>query len=414
MISGDYKPHIAKIHHGFHAELLRVFGKQTSLNRLRRWVLESLTKGESLRVWRYDPQRSCTVLTAPVPSSRLEWLDIARGIGITAVVLVHSMIPMVEFVVTLLSGFAIALFFIMAGLTYNGEKHRSNLRGFAISRGRQLLIPYFSLYTIMMLVFIPLSGVVDTYLTPSEVFFWFLYGAGPPNQATHLWFLPVLFFGLVLFAAIDSATHSISPRVRWPLVVLLPVLAFWITDVFSPMLVPWRVNSILLATSFCIVGYEIRRYRQLNSWCTESKVRDSAVFLILSVVLAVTSQLNGFVNFVMDSFGTNAWFYMITGTSGTIAVFMLSTIFEQLPSVSRAMRYLGAHSQVIYEMHPIFFYLVPASLVLLGWPLEDVGAAFNYFWPVRFVLALGFSIPFALVVSKNRILSLIFTGRRTR
>jgi fucose 4-O-acetylase-like acetyltransferase len=324
------------------------------------------------------------------------------------------MIPMVESVVTLLSGFAIALFFVIAGLTYNGEKHRGNLRGFAISRGRQLLIPYFSLYTIMMLAFIPLAGLVDTYLTPSEVFFWFLYGAGPPDQATHLWFLPVLFFGLVLFAAIDAATHSISPRARWPLVVLLPVLAFWITDVFSPLLVPWRVNSILLATTFCIVGYEIRRYRQLNSWRTKSKVRDSAVFLILSVVLAVTSQLNGFVNFVMDSFGTNAWFYMITGTSGTIAVFMLSTVFEQLPSVSRAMRYLGEHSQVIYEIHPIFFYLVPSSLVLLGWSLADVGAAFNYFWPVRFVLALGFSIPFALIVSKSRILSLIFTGRSMR
>jgi len=351
------------------------------------------------------------VLTTPVNSSRLEWLDIVKGVGIIAVVLVHSMIPMVESVVILLSGFAMALFFIVAGLTYNGDKNRDNLKEFAVSRGRQLLIPYFSLYIIMMLAFIPLAGTIDTYLTPGEVFFWFLYGAGPPNQATHLWFLPVLFFGLVLFAAIESATHSVSPIARWPLVVLLPVLAFWITNVFAPVLVPWRLNSILLATTFCIVGHEIRRYRHLNPWRTGSKARDFAVFLMLSVVLAVTSQLNGFVNFVMDSFGTNAWFYMITGTSGTIAIFMLSTMFEQLPSVSRGMRFLGEYSQVIYEIHPVFFYLVPMSLVLLGWPLADVGAAFNYFWPLRFALGLGLSIPFALIVSRNRILSLIFAGR---
>jgi fucose 4-O-acetylase-like acetyltransferase len=125
------------------------------------------------------------------------------------------MIPMrgeayLEAAVTLLASFAIALFFIMAGMTYNGDKHRSNLKTYAISRGRQLLIPYFVLYIIMIVAFVPLAGSVDTYLTPADVVFWFLYGAGPPGQATHLWFLPVLYFGLLLFIAIESVTHKIN------------------------------------------------------------------------------------------------------------------------------------------------------------------------------------------------------------
>ena len=344
-------------------------------------------------------------------SNRLDWIDNARGIGIFTVVLVHSMIPMrydvyLDAAVMLLAGFAIALFFIMAGMTYNGDKNRNNLKDYAISRGCQLLIPYFALYIIMMILFIPLAGSVDTYLTPADVVFWFLYGAGPPGQATHLWFLPVLFFGLMLFVTIESLTHSYDSRVRWPLVVLLPVIAVWITDICSPMLVPWRVNSVLIATSFCIIGHEMQRYSGLKQWRTNSKILDGVIFLILAVVLFVVSQYNGFFNFVEDSFGENAWLYLVTGTSGTILVFMLSSLFK-----SRRVEFLGVNSQVIYEIHPVFFYLAPLLMVALGWSLADYDASITLFWPLRFLLGFVLAIPFAMLVLRNRILSMIFTGK---
>lgn len=351
------------------------------------------------------------MLSEPVVSNRLEWIDNARGIGILTVVLVHSMIPMRDNAylwgaVSLLGGFAIALFFIMAGLTYNGDKYRNNLKDYAISRGRQLLIPYVALYIIMMILFVPLAPFVQTNLAPSEVFFWFLYGAGPPGEATYLWFLPVLYFGLLFFVVIERVTHSMNSVVRWPLVILLPVLAFWITDAFSPMLVPWRVNSVLIATAFCIIGYEIRNYRHLRPWRTKSKVFDFVVFIALSAVLFVASQYNGFFDFVEDSFGKNAWLYLITGTSGTIMVFMLSSLFK-----NKGIQFLGVNSQVIYEIHPVFFYLAPALMLLLGWSLAAYDASITLFWPLKFLLGIGLSIPFAMLVLRNRVLSLIFTGK---
>lgn len=326
------------------------------------------------------------------------------------------MIPMrddvfLDSVVAFLSSFAIALFFILAGMTYNGDKHRKNLKEYAVSRGRQLLIPYFVLYIIMMLLFIPFVGSVDTYLTPSELVFWLLYGAGPPGQPTYLWFLPVLYFGLLLFTVIESATHTQDPRVRWPLVVLLPILALWITSAFSPILVPWRVNSVLFATAFCIIGHEMKRFRGLRSWLTDSKIRDGVIFIILSVVLIIISQYNGFISHADDWFGTNGWLYLITGTSGTIVIFMLASLFKS-SSISRKIQFLGANSQVIYEIHPIFAYLTPVIAVLFGWSLIAYDSAFTLFWPIRFALGFGLSIPFALLVPRNRILSLIFTGKR--
>jgi fucose 4-O-acetylase-like acetyltransferase len=354
-------------------------------------------------------------LTEPVTGKRLEWIDISKGIGIIIVILCHSMIPMREDVyqysaVSFMAGFVMAMFFILAGMTYNGDKHRRNLKQYAISRGRQLLFPYFAIYIIMTLLFIPLTGSIDTYLTPAELLFWLLYGAGPPGQPTYLWFLPVLYFGLLLFIVIESVTHSQDPRVRWLLVVLLPFLAFCITDVFSPLLVPWRANSVLFTTAFCIVGHEMRRYRGLNSWRTDSKIRDGIVFMILFVVLFAISQYNGFVSMVDDDYGANGWLYPITGVSGTIALFMLSSLSKS-SSISRGIQFLGVNSQSIYEIHPIFFYITPVLVVLFGWSFVDYDSAFTLFWPLRFVIAFGLSVPFAYLVLRNRILSLIFTGK---
>jgi fucose 4-O-acetylase-like acetyltransferase len=189
-------------------------------------------------------------------------------------------------------------------------------------------------------------------------------------------------------------------------VVLLPVLAFWITDLFSPMLVPWRINSVLIATAFCIIGHELQKLRGLKPWRTSSKLVDVALFLILAVTLLIASLYNGFFNFVEDSFGRNAWLYLITGTSGSIIVFMLSSLFK-----SSRVGYIGENSQIIYEIHPVFFYLAPVLMFVFGWSLAAYDAAIQLFWPLRFLLGFGLAIPFVMLVLRNRVLSVIFTGK---
>ena len=120
---------------------------------------------------------------------RFEWIEVTKGIGVMFVILVHSMIPWLNPVTIHLSSFTIAIFFVLAGLTYNNQRYRGNLRYFAVSRGKQFLIPYFFLYMIMMVLFLPLSSTVESAFTPVEIFLWFLYGNGPPLSASHLWFL---------------------------------------------------------------------------------------------------------------------------------------------------------------------------------------------------------------------------------
>ncbi|MHA2067458.1 MAG: acyltransferase family protein, partial [Candidatus Thorarchaeota archaeon] len=239
---------------------------------------------------------------------RYEWIEVTKGVGITFVILVHSMIPWLNPVTIHLSSFTIPLFFVLAGLTYNNER-----------------IPYFFLYMIMMVLFLPLSANIESAFTPVEVLLWFLYGNGPPKSASHLWFLPVLYFGLILFVIVDRAMQRFPYYSRWLLVVVFPVIGLLIQSLFTPNLVPWRMSSVFIAATFVFFGNAIRQYRGLESWLSSSKVRDIAVFLLLSVILVLISDFNGFTDIAVDNLGTSLLIYLFPGIIGTLLVFSASS-----------------------------------------------------------------------------------------
>jgi len=347
---------------------------------------------------------------------RVEWIDVAKGIAIILVILVHSIIPQVNAVTTHLSSFAIPLFFVLAGLTYNSDRHKYQLKKFAIARGRQFLIPYFVLYTIIMGLFYLLPGAVDTYLTPDQLVFWFFYGSGPPDQATHLWFLPVLYFGFMLFVVLDRILSG-SPRwCRFLLVPILPVIAFGINSLFIPMLVPWHLGAILMATTFALLGNEMRSTHGLKPWSTASKAKDAGLIILVAVSVIIISELNGFTDIAVDNLGINLWLYILAGTLGSILIFSIaSQIALLLPSIRSALVNLGNIAQEVYEFHPLTFLLVPPILMILGWPNTDIENAFDSLWFVRFFLGIFISIIVVVyLIRKNSSLSFLFTGFRKK
>jgi len=341
---------------------------------------------------------------------RLDWIEVAKGIGITFVVLVHSMIPWLNPVTIHLSAFTIPIFFVLGGLTYNNDRHRDDLRSFAVSRGKQFLIPYFCLYIIMMILFVPLSPNIDTAFTPAEMAFWFLYGNGPPLSASHLWFLPVMYFGLMLFVVTDRLMHNLPRYSRVILAVVFPLLAMFVQSLFVPNLVPWRLGGVLIAATFVLFGNMMRHVKGLGAWLSNSKAVDVVLFSLLSILLVILSTLNGFTDIAVDNFGESMWLYVVAGMMGTSAVFIASSAVTYSSRVRNLFMALGKNSQELYEIHPLAFYLVPLAAIALGisvGPLEFV----QIFWPLRFIL--GVIIAFILtryVIIRYRILSIMFRG----
>ena len=350
------------------------------------------------------------------PSKRADWLDVSKGVAILFVITVHSIIPKINAITTHLSSFTISIFFVLAGLTYNSNRHRYKLRSFAVSRGRQFLIPYFGLYLVMIALFYLLPSIVDTYLTPELLLFSLFYGSGPPGQSTHLWFLPVLYFGMLLFAVLDRLFAKAPHVTRFSLLILLPLLAFGINSIFSPNLVPWHLGSILIAATFVMIGNEMRNVHSVNVWTMESKSKNMILIILGVITLVVLSDINGFTDIAIDNLGNSVWLYMINGTLGTALVFAISSQIAVLSASMRKLQILlGNASQEIYEAHPFTFLLVPSILLVLGWTAADIDAAYDILWPLRFLLGVIVSTLLVLfVIRKNRALSLLFTGSYKR
>ncbi|TFF67988.1 acyltransferase [Candidatus Thorarchaeota archaeon] len=343
-----------------------------------------------------------------VPHRRFDWIDIAKGVGILSVMLVHSVIPAINAITVHLSSFTIPLFFVLTGLTYSNEKHRHDFRALLRTRGQQFMVPYFILYVIMMLLFAVLAPYVDTYLTPNQLLFWFVYGSGPPDSVTHLWFLPVLFFGFSVFVILDHVLKDQPHWARYPLFAFLPLLAIWIQALFSPALVPWHLNAILISATFVLIGNEIRWIRGLKSWRTKRPSVDLVLAMLLGACLIVVSQLNGFTDLAVDKLGASVWLYLVTGTLGSIIVFIVSSYLTDLPERARSgALILGRNSQEIYEFHPLTFFIPAGIFVLLGLPLEPS----LLLWLARFTVAVFVSIPSVLlVVNRFSVTQFIFKG----
>lgn len=81
-------------------------------------------------------------------SERIEWLDIAKGIGISLVVFAHSISPGVVY--NWISMSHMPLFFCISGMCYNENKYEK-FSFLVKSRSRQLLNPLFWFIAIVCL-----------------------------------------------------------------------------------------------------------------------------------------------------------------------------------------------------------------------------------------------------------------------
>ena len=73
---------------------------------------------------------------------RIEWVDVAKGIGIFLVVLGHTSAQLRN----LIYGFHMPLFFFLSGVVFNKEKY--SIKGFVKSRFNSLILPYIFFYVL--------------------------------------------------------------------------------------------------------------------------------------------------------------------------------------------------------------------------------------------------------------------------
>lgn len=171
-------------------------------------------------------------------SQRLDYLDVAKGIGILLVILGHCQLG--RNVHAVIYSFHMPLFFFVSGLCFSNKYTFSSL---AVKRFKQMILPtiYFSVISTLM---------VDGLGLHVE---WWNWNNHFPFS---LWFLPVLYFTELLAWVI---CNKILNKYCLVLSLLILILIPHLLARFSIEL-PYSIAAIPIATFFYVMGYKLKKY----------------------------------------------------------------------------------------------------------------------------------------------------------
>jgi len=288
-------------------------------------------------------------------SKRIEYIDIARGIGILLVVLAHNDFGYIsEYGHEVIYSFHMPLFFFLSGYFI-----RTNISFFEFFKKRfhSLLKPF--LFTLFMIYFTSVSFEKMGFNNAIRRIVKSLYGTGVYIDWVQLWFLPNLFVVSLyafIFIVIVGRLNN-----RWlRLGILLATLAITLPFLksFYPFSIslagneyelfglPFSLDLVFLSGFFFILGSEVR-------WMADEDVFGS--YLLLAGTGIAVFGLTYFIDSPVD-FNTRLYSSFLINTieamAGILFVLALSRQIEQrIGWLASLMKYFGRASLIILIFH---------------------------------------------------------------
>ena len=177
--------------------------------------------------------------------NRIEWIDVAKGIAIVAMVLGHTGIP--EIGRKFIWAFHMPIFFIISGLLYNGDKNKK-VAPFLFKRIQTLVVPF---------LFFSCVTVLGSRLTENPINITSLLLNGWGGFA--LWFVQVLFVTELLYCLITPPSGLLTNKLLWSII----VLCFYLCGFFlykRSIRFPWSMDVVLWAITFYSIGNTFKEW----------------------------------------------------------------------------------------------------------------------------------------------------------
>jgi fucose 4-O-acetylase-like acetyltransferase len=327
---------------------------------------------------------------------RIKWVDAAKGIGISLVVLGHSLGGMIDssmlsrsggsaFFVRCIYVFHMPLFFFLAGMFVPRSAHRT-FHDYFLNKASVIVYPYF------------------------------------------LW--SVLEGSIQYFASPYTNNHIVASDL--PKIIFQPIDQYWfLYTIFFMYVIYWFVyhwrfsNSGflifgLLLYAFEAFGLNIARWDVFHSFCSflvyfalGAKAAETSIFAYLRMLNGVRLlglAISGYVLIVVAAavgLSDLPFIHAVFAVAGTVAT-IASAMLLSHSSVSSFLRILGVYSLEIYVSHTIFSaaarIAMPKALGYSGAPLH-----------VLVETTVGIGIPLLLAIWGPRIgLPYLFTLSRSR
>ncbi len=256
---------------------------------------------------------------------RIEWLDIAKGIGILTVVASHC-IAISDTLCQLIFVFHMPLFFLLSGYTFSAK---DSFPKTLFKKARALLVPFFLYFAVGVLTVMAIpvwrQAVTSEALLRDIVF-------ATPNTAQNssIWFLVCLFFVTIVYYIL----HKLPLWMQIPLIAVLFYCGMWYAKVrfqypvWNNPRLPFVLDILPAGMVFYALGHYARR------WDIPAKLSASPLLELSIAIIGILGTLtaykyNGYVNTHALQFNNPLW-YLVGGLCGTLAVFGISALIARL------------------------------------------------------------------------------------
>ena len=269
-------------------------------------------------------------------NKRLDYVDIAKGIGIVLVVCSHSDALGLMW---LMMGMFVPIFYFCSGYTYS---MKGTLMECMKKRFRKLFIPYLFFNLLMFCAFMHFS------LREIVGVFYSRYCLYPLDVTPNIKFLtsgnyPMWFLTSMIVSYLFFYLLVYFDRFKYWLFSIYVILTIVLDRI--PILLPWSLDTAFLTALFMYAGMVVRSrdYISAKWW---------QVGLILSVYIGL-HLVGGNMNLSVRMYGTSVFIYFILGCLGSFVVLWGARFLEDT-IVGRLFLTLGKHSLTIFCIQMIF------------------------------------------------------------
>ena len=273
-------------------------------------------------------------------SERKNYVDIAKGLGIISIMLLHYEDGYFPSMVNRWGGcFMIAIFYFVSGYLSSGRA-LDDWNVWFNKRKRQLIMPYIW-FSILIVSFDIILYLFD--LMPGKIVLRDIYKTFTLRGIGTLWFLPAIFFG-------EAIARCFIKGALWKKSVILAVSVIYsglyykwnalygnLNEIYRIIDAPFR-TLVNIADAWWIIvsGYMIGKYFKNEIESVDLRNRLIITLSILGVYTALICKI--------ASRG------VLVPVLGSLGIIMLSTLIEKTP-ISGIWQYFGRNSLIIMATH---------------------------------------------------------------
>lgn len=281
---------------------------------------------------------------------RVEYVDIAKGIGITLVVMGHNDFALISpFAHKLIYSFHMPMFFFMSGMFFKPD---IPFWTFVRQRFNRVLRPF--LFMILFIFFTSISFSKVSILEAGRRLVKSMYGSGQYLDWVQLWFLPHLFVaGLFAYLFVRAIRQRLLFRLRWAILIVLYVVGVLSLNLFYPFKLnllgkdftlyglPFSLDLVLISGFFFILAYELNQTRYA-SFLENPWILLIAALMLTFLVWYFPAKIDFNIR-QFDSLPINT----IEALLGITFIIALSKQLERVGWLSTLFKYIGQASLVI-------------------------------------------------------------------